>query len=81
MLSVSSFFTKYTNVKFIGLSMIDHDYQKRVLIFMTELGSSVVTICDWLTQEPPPLPENVERIPSDLDHFLGEFVTPPASQV
>jgi len=41
---------------------------------MTDLGSSVVTIDDWLTQEPAPLPEDVERIGKDLGRFLGEFV-------
>jgi hypothetical protein len=70
-LPVSSLFTKYPNVKTPRL--IHHDYEERVLI-MTDLGSSVVTIDDWLTQEPPPLPEDVERIATDLGRFLGEFV-------
>jgi hypothetical protein len=70
-LPVSSLFTKYSNVQIPRL--IHHDYEERVLI-MTDLGSSVVTIDDWLTQEPPPLPEDVERIATDLGRFLGEFV-------
>ena len=70
-LPVSSLFTKYPNV--ITPRLIHHDYEARVLI-MTDLGSSVVTIDDWLTQEPPPLPEDVERIATDLGRFLGEFV-------
>ena len=71
-LPVSSLFTKYPNVKTPRL--IHHDYEERVLI-MTDLGSSVVTIDDWLTQEKPaPLPEDVERIAKDLGRFLGEFV-------
>ena len=70
-LPVSSLFTKYPNLKTPRL--IHHDYKERVLI-MTDLGSSVVTIDDWLTQEPAPLPEDVERIAKDLGRFLGEFV-------
>jgi len=70
-LPVSSLFTKYPNIKTPRL--IHHDYEERVLI-MTDLGSSVVTIDDWLTQEPAPLPEDVERIAKDLGRFLGEFV-------
>ena len=70
-LPVSSLFTKYPNVKTPRL--IHHDYEERVLI-MTDLGSSVVTIDDWLTQEPAPLPEDVQRIAKDLGCFLGEFV-------
>jgi hypothetical protein len=72
-LPVSSLFTKYTNVKIPRL--IHHDYEERVLI-MTDLGSSAVTIDEWLAQEPPqaPLPEDVERIATDLGRFLGEFV-------
>jgi hypothetical protein len=70
-LPVSSLFTKYPNVKTPRL--IHHDYEERVLI-MTDLGSSVVTIDDWLTQEPAPLPEDVERIAMDLGRFLAEFV-------
>jgi hypothetical protein len=70
-LPVSSLFTKYPKVKTPRL--IHHDYEERVLI-MTDLGSSVVTIDDWLTQEPAPLPEDVERIAKDLGCFLGEFV-------
>ena len=68
---VSSLFAKYPNVKTPRL--IHHDFKERVLI-MTDLGSSVVTIDDWLTQEPAPLPEDVERIAKDLGRFLGEFV-------
>jgi len=70
-LPVSSLFTRYPNVKTPRL--IHHDYEKRVLI-MTDLGSSVVTIDDWLTQEPAPLSEDVEHIAKDLGRFLGEFV-------
>ena len=70
-LPVSSLFTKYPNIKTPRL--IHHDYEERVLI-MTDLGSSVITIDDWLTQEPAPLPEDVERIAKDLGRFLGEFV-------
>jgi hypothetical protein len=70
-LPVSSLFTKYPNVKTPRL--IHHDFEERVLI-MTDLGSSVVTLDDWLTQEPAPLPEDVERIAKDLGRFLGEFV-------
>ena len=70
-LPASSLFTKYSNVKIPWL--IHHDYEEHVLI-MTDLGSSVVTIDDWLTQEPPPLPEDIERIATDLGRFLGEFV-------
>ena len=70
-LPVSSLFTKYPNVKTPRL--IHHDYEERVLI-MTDLGSSVVTIDDWLTQEPAPLPEDVEHIAKDLGRFLAEFV-------
>ena len=70
-LPVSSLFTKYPSVKTPRL--IHHGYEERVLI-MTDLGASVVTIDDWLTQEPPPLPEDVERIATDLGRFLGEFV-------
>ena len=70
-LSASSLFTKYPNVKTPRL--IHHDSEERVLI-MTDLGSSVVTIDDWLTQEPAPLTEDVERIAKDLGRFLGEFV-------
>ena len=68
---VSSLFTKYPNIKTPRL--IHHDHEERVLI-MTDLGSSVVTIDDWLTQEPAPLSEDVERIAKDLGRFLGEFV-------
>ena len=68
---VSSLFAKYPNVRTPRL--IHHDFKERVLI-MTDLGSSVVTIDDWLTQEPAPLPEDVERIAKDLGRFLGEFV-------
>ena len=70
-LPVSSLFTKYPNVKTPRL--IHHDYENRVLI-MTDLGSSVATIDDWLTQEPAPLPEDVDRVAKDLGRFLGEFV-------
>ena len=70
-LPVSSLFTKYPNFKTPRL--IHHDYEARVLI-MTDLGSSVVTIDNWLTQEPAPLTEDVERIAKDLGRFLGEFV-------
>jgi hypothetical protein len=70
-LPVSSLFTKYPNVKTPRL--IHHDYKERVLI-MADLGSSVVTIDDWLTQESGPLLEDVERIAKDLGRFLGEFV-------
>ena len=70
-LPVSSLFTKYPNVKTPRL--IHHDYKERVLI-MTDLGSSVATIDDWLTQEPAPSHEDVERIAKDLGRFLGEFV-------
>ena len=70
-LPVSSLFTKYPNVKTPRL--IHHDCKERVLI-MTDLGSSVVTLDDWLTQEPAPLPEDVEHIAKDLGRFLGEFV-------
>jgi hypothetical protein len=70
-LPVSSLFTKYPKVKTPRL--IHHDSEKRVLI-MADLGSSVVTIGNWLTQEPAPLPEDVERIAKDLGCFLGEFV-------
>ena len=69
-LLVSSLFTKYPNVKIPRL--IHHDYEERVLI-MTDLGSLVVTIDDWLTQEPAPLPEDVEHIAKDLDRFLAGF--------
>ena len=41
---------------------------------MADLGSSVIEIDDWLTQEPPPSLEEVERIAKDLGRFLGEFV-------
>ena len=70
-LPVSSLFKKYPSVKTPRL--IHHDYEERVLI-MTDLGSSVVTIDDWLTQEPAPLLEDVERMATDLGRFLGEFV-------
>jgi len=70
-LPVSSLFTKYPNIKTPRL--IHHDYEERVLI-MADLGSSVVTIDEWLTQEPAPLPEDVKRIAKDLGCFLGEFV-------
>ena len=70
-LPASSLFAKYPNVKTPRL--IHHDFKERVLI-MTDLGSSVVTIDDWLTQEPAPLPEDVERIAKDLGRFLGDFV-------
>ena len=70
LLPVCSLFTKYPNVKTPRL--IHHDHEERVLI-MTDLGS-VVTIDDWLTQEPAPLPEDVEHIAKDLGCFLGEFV-------
>jgi len=76
-LPVSSLFTKYPNVKTPRL--IHHDYEERVLI-MTDLGSSVVTLDDWLTQEPAPHSEDVERIARDLGHFLGEFVVATSSK-
>ena len=41
---------------------------------MTDLGSSVIAIDDWLSQEPAPEPEDVERIAKDLGRFLAEFV-------
>jgi len=41
---------------------------------MTDLGSSTVTIDNWLTQEPAPNPEDVERIAKDLGRFQAEFV-------
>ena len=70
-LPVSSLFTKYPNVKIPQL--IHFDGEEHVLI-MTDLGSSVVKIDDWLTQEPAPNPEDVERIAKDLGRFLAEFV-------
>jgi hypothetical protein len=70
-LPVSSLFKKYPSIK--TPQLIHHDYEERVLI-MADLGSSVVTIDDWLTQEPAPLLEDVERIATDLGRFLGEFV-------
>lgn len=71
-LPVSSLFTKYPKVKIPRF--IHHDNEEHVLI-MTDLGSSVVKIDDWLTQEPPPNPEDVEHIAKDLGRFLAEFVT------
>ena len=79
LLLVSSLlFTKYPNVK--TPRFIRYNYKEHVLISMTDLGPSVVwigvrvTIDDWLAQELPPLPaEDVERIATDLDRFLGEF--------
>ena len=68
---ISSLFTNYPNVKTPRL--IHHDFKERVLI-MADLGSSVVTIDDWLTREPPPPLEDVERIAKDLGRFLAEFV-------
>ena len=68
---VSSLFTKCPNI--IIPRLIHHDYKERVLI-MTDLGSSVITIDDWLTQEPPPPLEEVECIAKDLGCFLAEFV-------
>ena len=70
-LPASSLFAKYPNIKTPRL--IHHDFKERVLI-MTDLGSSVVTIDDWLIQQLAPLPEDVERIAKDLGCFLGEFV-------
>ena len=70
-LPVSSLFTKYPNVKIPRL--IHFDREEHVLI-MADLGSSVVKIDDWLTQEPAPHPEDVERIAKDLGRFLAEFV-------
>ena len=77
LIPVSSLFTKYPNIKTPRL--IHHDYEERVLI-MTDLGSSVITIDDWLTQEPPPSFEDVERIAKDLGRFLGEFVVATSSK-
>ena len=34
----------------------------------------MVKIDNWLTQEPAPNPEDVERISKDLGRFLAEFV-------
>ena len=68
-LPVSSLFAKHPNIKIPRF--IHHDYEKRVLI-MTDLGS-VVKIDDWLTQEPAPNSEDVERIAKDLGRFLAEF--------
>ena len=70
-LPVSSLFKKYPNI--ITPRLIHHDHEEHVLI-MADLGSSVITIDHWLTQEPAPLPEDVERIAKDLGRFLGEFV-------
>ena len=70
-LPASSLFVKYPNI--ITPRFIHHDYEEHVLI-MTDLGSSVVAIDEWLTQDPPPHPEDVERIATDLGRFLGEFV-------
>src|SRR5882757_7416191 len=70
-LPVSSLFTKYPKVKIPRF--IHHDYEDHVLI-MTDLGSSILTIDNWLTQQPAPNPEDVERIATDLGHFLAEFV-------
>lgn len=69
-LPVSSLFTKY-NIKIPRL--IYHDYEKRVLL-IADLGPSVVTVDNWLIQDPPPNPEDVERIAKDLGRFLAEFV-------
>ena len=69
-LPVSSLFAKY-NVKIPRF--IHHDLEERVLI-MTDLGSSVVTMDEWLTQEPGSNPDDVERIAKDLGRFLAEFV-------
>ena len=68
---VSSLFAKYPDIK--TPRHIHHDHEERVLI-MTDLGSSVITIDEWLTQDPPPSSEDVERIAKDLGCFLGEFV-------
>jgi hypothetical protein len=70
-LAVSSLFTKYSNIK--TPRFIHQDCQKHVLI-MTDLGSSVMAIDDWLSQEPAPEPEVVERMAKDLGSFLAEFV-------
>ena len=70
-LPATSLFTKYSNIK--TPRFIHHDPEKHVLI-MTDLGSSAITIDNWLTQEPAPNPEDVERIAKDLGRFQAEFV-------
>jgi hypothetical protein len=70
-LPVSSLFLKYPNIKIP--QFIHHDFEERVLI-MTDLGSSIVAIDNWLAQEPGPSPEDVARIAKDLGRFTAEFV-------
>jgi hypothetical protein len=70
-LPVSSLFAKYPNIKIPRL--IHHNPEEHVLI-MTDLGSLIVKIDDWLTQEPAPDYEDIERIAKDLGRFLAEFV-------
>jgi hypothetical protein len=69
-LAVSSLFKKYPNIK--TPRFIHQDFQEHVLI-MTDLGS-VITIDDWLSQEPAPEPEDIESIAKDLGSFLADFV-------
>jgi Phosphotransferase enzyme family len=70
-LPVSSLFMKYPNIKIPRF--IHHDSEEHLLM-MTDLGSSIVQVDDWLTREPAPNPEDIERIAKDLGRFLAEFV-------
>ena len=74
---VSSLFAKYPNVK--TPRHIHHDYEERVVI-MADLGSSVVTIDDLLTQEPAPLYEDVELSLKIWVVSSANSLLPPASQ-
>ena len=70
-LPVSSLFAKYPNIRLPRL--IHHDSEEHVII-MTDLGSSIVRVDNWLTQDPPPNTEDIERIARDLGRFFAEFV-------
>ena len=70
-LPVSSLFAKYPNIRIPRL--IHYDHEEHVLI-ITDLGSSIVKIDNWLTQDPPPNTEDVERIAKDLGRFIADFV-------
>ncbi|KIO03574.1 hypothetical protein M404DRAFT_1001093 [Pisolithus tinctorius Marx 270] len=70
-LPVSSLLIKYPNFRIPRF--IHHDVESSVLM-MTDLGTAVATVDEWLSRDPPPTAEEVQRVASDLGQFLAEFV-------
>lgn len=70
-LPVSSLLIEYPNFRIPRF--IHHDVERSVLM-MTDLGTAVVTVDEWLSRDPAPTAEEVQRVASDLGQFLAEFV-------